>query len=622
MPDDIRTSASHPLQVAWLLSPHDRIGLTLAPGQHRESTRGYRWARDLDADLQALVAAGVTVLVGLLEERELKRALADLYPRAAAAGLEVLRLPIADGHIPEDRATVDALLEQIEARVAEGKRIVIHCMGGLGRTGTIAGCYLMRGGLPLADVLAMLAEVRDPLCPENSAQRAYIAQTAPATAAASITRRNGGAPVAGWFRTLFGPAGDRAELEACALGRGEADKGKVDSLLEAIEREVSAAPEACFSFADGVATLKAAGRSYAAGTFTTPTLGELRGRLQSRPHGAGRLTLSALTGTHRLSDIGTLQGTAGEGELFQVASQFDCLEAPDACVVPVRDYLHDCTQGPRASVSAFPGTFLRHYQAPADDGSRFVQTEARCLNLLKDVFGDTIARVKCGYLQASEVREKGAFADALEERFDLARVGVHDEIDVVFGHDWSGPVVGHGRIAQVLTSTIALGGYGRDDGSQELARVRRQLLRVAYLGTLLAAADLGKSTVLLTLIGGGVFGNPMSDIWDAIYWAADQTAPLLAKDLAVVVNSRPALTASDKTKILARGGAVVELAPLTEPPPINAKVGGVAGFEQSSPAELAHFGDRHRQSAVVAGLTPSASVPSHADDSWARLASI
>ncbi len=364
---------------------------------------------------------------------------------------------------------------------------------------------------------------------------------------------------AGWFQTLFGGAGDRTELEARALGTGEAAKEQVDSLLETIEREVGAAPEACFSFESGTATLTAAGKSYAAGTFTTPTLGELRARLRSRPHGKGRLTLSALTGSHPLSDIGTLQATAAEGELFQVASQFDCLEAPDACVVPVRDYLHDYTQGPRASVSAFPGTFLRHYQAPADDGSRFVQTDARCLNLLKDVFDDGIARVHCGYLQASEVRDKVAFADALEQRFDLARVGVHDDIEVVFGHDWSGPVVGHKRIAQVLTSTIAQGGYGRDDGSSELARARRQLLRVAYLGTLLAAADLEKSVVLLTLIGGGVFGNPLSDIWDAIYWAADETEALLGKDLAVVVNSRPALAVSDTAKIIARGGAVVDL---------------------------------------------------------------
>jgi hypothetical protein len=44
--------------------------------------------------------------------------------------------------------------------------------------------------------------------------------------------------------------------------------------------------------------------------------------------------------------------------------------------------------------------------------------------------------------------------------------------------------------------------------------------------------------VVLTLIGGGVFGNPVSLIWDAIQWAADETEPLLSRDLDVIVNGR------------------------------------------------------------------------------------
>ena len=65
----------------------------------------------------------------------------------------------------------------------------------------------------------------------------------------------------------------------------------------------------------------------------------------------------------------------------------------------------------------------------------------------------------------------------------------------------------------------------------------RQLQRAAYAGTLLAAAALGKSHVVLTLIGGGVFGNPIPLIWESILrWAADSVKPLLHRDLCVVVN--------------------------------------------------------------------------------------
>ncbi len=43
---------------------------------------------------------------------------------------------------------------------------------------------------------------------------------------------------------------------------------------------------------------------------------------------------------------------------------------------------------------------------------------------------------------------------------------------------------------------------------------------------------------MLTLIGGGVFGNPIPLIWDAIRWAAAETEPLLSRDLDVIVNGR------------------------------------------------------------------------------------
>ena len=52
-----------------------------------------------------------------------------------------------------------------------------------------------------------------------------------------------------------------------------------------------------------------------------------------------------------LTDIGALQASAPPGSLFQVASQFNCLESPGAYVTPVAAYLGDPTQGPRASIS-------------------------------------------------------------------------------------------------------------------------------------------------------------------------------------------------------------------------------------------------------------------------------
>ena len=363
-----------------------------------------------------------------------------------------------------------------------------------------------------------------------------------------------------WYATAEGRL--RPGEEAAGTARG--DTQAVARLLARIEDEVAAAPERCFAFAeDGEATLTVAGRTFTAGSFSTPTLGELRARVQARAGAGarGRLALSVLSGAHPLTDIGTLQGTAPPRTLFQVASQFNCLEAPGARVVPVREYIHDSTQGPRASVSAFPGTFLRHYRAPAADGSRFVQRNDGCLNLLGDALGPHAAAVRNGYLAPSGA-DLSALATALEARFDQIRVGMHGGVEVVFGHDWSGPVA-HGprRIAQVFTSAMALGGYGRNDGSPGNATVIRQLQRAAYLGTLLAALDLGCETVVLTMIGGGVFGNPHQAIWSAIHWALAEVEPYVRGTVQILANIRGTLADADRAQVRARGGVVVHFGP-------------------------------------------------------------
>jgi hypothetical protein len=87
----------------------------------------------------------------------------------------------------------------------------------------------------------------------------------------------------------------------------------------------------------------------------------------------------------------------------------------------------------------------------------------------------------------------------------------------------------------------------------------RQLQRAAYLGTLLAAVVLGKHTVVLTLIGGGVFGNPTRVIWDAIHWAVDEVRQYTAS-LDVLVNTRlDKIHDVDRERVLASGGCIIPL---------------------------------------------------------------
>jgi hypothetical protein len=186
-------------------------------------------------------------------------------------------------------------------------------------------------------------------------------------------------------------------------------------------------------------------------------------------------------------------------------------------VTSVADYFGDSTQGPRASISAFPATLLRHYMAPGEDGTRFVQqTDGPQIDLLRAACGKRVSRN--GYFTGEDVDDVRSVLAALKERFEDICIGVHDDVEVVLGHDWDGDVARSApHIAQVFTSTAAGGSYRAQLhlGREGFDAACRQLLRASYLGTLLAAATLGKQRVVLTLIGGGVFANSIEAIWDA-----------------------------------------------------------------------------------------------------------
>lgn len=175
----IMTSRTHPLCVDWLpVGPPGRLGLTLAPGKTAWTKGGKRWQRDLLPDLDRLVRdVGAQDLVCLLEDHELRRLqIPDLARQAERRGLHVHRLPIPDGGVLPDVAMVEDLVVRIVAALEQDRAVVVHCAGGLGRSGTIAGCVLARLGHAPADALAMLHEHRSPRCPENRAQERFIEQ--------------------------------------------------------------------------------------------------------------------------------------------------------------------------------------------------------------------------------------------------------------------------------------------------------------------------------------------------------------------------------------------------------------------------------------------------------------
>jgi len=93
-------------------------------------------------DLKAVKAQGIDAIVNLCGE------FCDLQDLQKDSGFEVYYLPIPDECAP-DMMQIDAALDWIEQAVDRGKKILVHCRFGIGRTGTVAIAYLLRKGLSL-----------------------------------------------------------------------------------------------------------------------------------------------------------------------------------------------------------------------------------------------------------------------------------------------------------------------------------------------------------------------------------------------------------------------------------------------------------------------------------------
>ena len=159
------TSDSHPIRVDFLdgavVAPPGRLGMTFAPGK-RHNGRTALWERDLPKDLARLRGEYRTdVLVSLVEEHELAAVRIPLLVEGArAVGIETVRFPIVDVSIPRETPPVLALVGRLVADLQAGRVVVVHCMGGLGRTGVIAGCVAVALGRAPEDAVRQVRAAR------------------------------------------------------------------------------------------------------------------------------------------------------------------------------------------------------------------------------------------------------------------------------------------------------------------------------------------------------------------------------------------------------------------------------------------------------------------------------
>jgi len=161
-----------PAQLHWLDGPWTgKLALEARP-------RGADW---LDDALEQWKRAGVDEVVSLLtsEEEEDLGLLAEAE-KTRMQGMEFTSLPIRDRQVPESEAKLGETLARISRQLSAGRNLLLHCRQGVGRTGLVAACLLIKNGMSPGAAVEAVSAARGITIPETPEQRDFIDRYAPA----------------------------------------------------------------------------------------------------------------------------------------------------------------------------------------------------------------------------------------------------------------------------------------------------------------------------------------------------------------------------------------------------------------------------------------------------------
>ncbi|MBV6397241.1 MAG: hypothetical protein HFACDABA_02849 [Anaerolineales bacterium] len=105
-----------------------------------------------------LLEAGLDTFINLTHPNELPSYEATLEEQARLGQKDArhLRFSVTDFGLPS-HAGMRATLDAPDTALNEGRNIYLHCWAGVGRTGTVVGCYLVRHGVSGQQALVQLA---------------------------------------------------------------------------------------------------------------------------------------------------------------------------------------------------------------------------------------------------------------------------------------------------------------------------------------------------------------------------------------------------------------------------------------------------------------------------------
>jgi protein-tyrosine phosphatase len=142
--------------------------------------RGGDWLSD---EIENWKSAGIKAVLSLLTaEEEAELNLQSESREAKAQGLGYLSFPIPDRQVPKSEARLSEILDKATHELATGKNLVVHCRQGIGRSGLVAACLLIKSGLSPGAAVDKVSAARGISVPETDEQRDWIDHFAAAAA--------------------------------------------------------------------------------------------------------------------------------------------------------------------------------------------------------------------------------------------------------------------------------------------------------------------------------------------------------------------------------------------------------------------------------------------------------
>jgi hypothetical protein len=248
------------------------------------------------------------------------------------------------------------------------------------------------------------------------------------------------------------------------------------------------------------------GKEYHYGTLETPSLKELRERVENSNTKKGKLKLKAIQTDAKALHLDKNNKNA----LFQVASQFNLLEMVGANVTPemgIERYEHDHTQGPICAICAGAGTIYRNYFVELNGQvGQSASKQIDCLADMGEALGNennALWEMRNGY---ALLKEDGLYAinrllesmneDETDEFREKLRIGLMWDTQVTLDECIH-------RVSQAYCSALPISYVGF---ASELWKPFSSLvLEASYEATICAGILNGDERIYLTLVGGWCF---------------------------------------------------------------------------------------------------------------------